>query len=407
MEFVLYFIWKKIIGQGAINMIIKPKVRGFICTTAHPAGCAANVKAAAELAAESKGSGPKSVLVIGGSAGYGLACRVVAAMGYNAATVSVAFEREAAGNRTATAGWYNTAAFDALARERGLTSVSINGDAFAAETKEQVIREIKAHMPDGKVDLVIYSLAAPKRTDHDGVTYSSAIKPIGEVFSGRTVDFHTGVVSTVEVAPATQEEISGTVKVMGGEDWLLWIKALMEADALADGAVTLAFSYIGPGLTHAIYKDGTIGRAKIDLEQKACEITAMLAPINGRGLVSVNKALVTQASSAIPVVPLYIALLYRVMKDRGLHEGCTEQMIRMFRRLYTSSAEIPTDEAGRIRMDDLEMQEDVQDEVLELWDKVTGENIEEISDLRGYRDDFYRLFGFGIDNINYDSDIEY
>jgi len=389
-------------------MTIKPKTRGFICTTAHPAGCAANVEAAALLAEKISGSGPRSVLVIGASAGYGLACRVAAAMGYGAATIGVALEREASGNRTATAGWYNTAALDMLAKKRGLVSVSINADAFAKETKERVIEEIKSSMPGGKADLVIYSLAAPKRTHSaSGESHSSVLKPIGRSFKGKTVDFHTGIVSEVEVAPATEDEISDTVKVMGGEDWLWWMEALKEADALAPAAVTLAFSYIGPDLTHEIYKDGTIGMAKIDLEEKAREISEMLAPTGGRAFVSVNKALVTQASSAIPVVPLYISLLYRVMKEKNIHEGCTEQMIRMFELLYANSpADVPTDEAGRIRMDDLEMREDVQSEVAALWERADSDTLPQIADLQGYRDDFYKLFGFGIDGIDYEADVD-
>ena len=389
-------------------MIIKPKIRGFICTTAHPVGCGANVAAAAELAGKMQGIGPKSVLVIGSSAGYGLACRIAAMAGYGAATIGVSFEREASGNRTATAGWYNTAAFDKLANERGIPTVSINADAFAHETKDQVIEGIKSSMPGGKVDLVIYSLAAPKRTDSSsGESWSSVLKPIGNNFKGKTVDFHTGVVSEVEVGSATDEEILDTVKVMGGQDWQMWMHSLNESGVLAPRAVTVAFSYIGPELTHAIYKDGTIGRAKIHLEETAGEITEMLEPIGGRAFVSVNKALVTQASSAIPVVPLYISLLYRVMKDKNIHEGCTEQMVRMFERLYAGSpTDVPTDEAGRIRMDDWEMRGDVQAEVAQLWKRASSDTLGEIADLQGYRDDFYKLFGFGVDDVDYETDVD-
>ena len=393
-------------------MVIKPKTRGFICTTAHPEGCAANVAEAARQAAGLPGKGPGSVLVIGASTGYGLACRVAAAFGYGAATVGVSFEKPASGGRTASAGWYNTAAFDKLAAEKGLVCESINGDAFSDEIKAQTIEAIKSRIPGGQVELVIYSLASPRRIDpRAGVTWSSVIKPVGEAFQSNTIDFHSGEVSAVTVQPASPEEIEGTVKVMGGEDWLWWIQALEQAGVLAPGALTLAFSYIGPSQTHAVYKDGTIGRAKEDLEQKAREITALLAPKGGRGIVSVNKGLVTQASSAIPVVPLYISILYRVMKKLGVHEDCTAQMLRMFRLIYAEPAggdlsKLPLDEDGRIRMDDWEMREDVQREVLELWEKVETSNVGETTDLPGYREDFFRLFGFGLPGIDYDADVE-
>ena len=389
-------------------MIIQPKTRGFICTTAHPSGCEQNIVEAAERAKTLDGSGPKNVLIIGASTGYGLACRVAAAFGYGAATVGVSLERPAAGNRTATAGWYNTQALEKLAAAKGLTAVSINGDAYSQEIKQETIDAVREHL--GKVDLVIYSLAAPKRTcSVTGQTWSSVIKPIGQIYNSKTVDFHTGQVSDVSVTPATNEEIEGTVKVMGGEDWLMWMQALSAAGVLADSVQTIAFSYIGPSMTHPVYKDGTIGRAKVNLEEKAVEISNMLASIGGRALVSVNKALVTQASSAIPVVPLYISLLYRVMKDNGLHEDCTAQMIRMYERLYAAEnagAALPLDEEGRLRMDDYEMQPEIQAEVLSRWEKVSSENLAQLADLDGYRNDFFALFGFGVDGVDYELDVQ-
>ena len=389
-------------------MIIQPKTRGFICTTAHPSGCEQNIVEAAERAKTLDGSGPKNVLIIGASTGYGLACRVAAAFGYGAASVGVSLERPAAGNRTATAGWYNTQALEKLAAAKGLTAVSINGDAYSQEIKQETIDAVREHL--GKVDLVIYSLAAPKRTcSVTGQTWSSVIKPIGQIYNSKTVDFHTGQVSDVSVTPATNEEIEGTVKVMGGEDWLMWMQALSAAGVLADSVQTIAFSYIGPSMTHPVYKDGTIGRAKVNLEEKAVEISNMLASIGGRALVSVNKALVTQASSAIPVVPLYISLLYRVMKDNGLHEDCTAQMIRMYERLYAAEnagAALPLDEEGRLRMDDYEMQPEIQAEVLSRWEKVSSENLAQLADLDGYRNDFFALFGFGVDGVDYELDVQ-
>ena len=386
-------------------MIIQPKTRGFICTTAHPLGCENNVAEAAARARSIKGNGPKRVLIIGSSTGYGLACRVAAAFGYGAATVGVALERPAAGSRTATAGWYNTQAFEKLAAKENLAFTSINGDAYSQEIKDEAIAAIREDM--SQVDLVIYSLAAPKRIDPvTGSTWSSVIKPIGQTYNSKTVDFHSGLVSDVSVDPANDDEIEGTIKVMGGEDWLMWMQALNSAGVLANGVQTLAFSYIGPSMTHAVYKDGTIGLAKEDLEKKATEICGILAPIGGRALVSVNKALVTQASSAIPVVPLYISLLYRVMKEKGLHEDCTDQMIRMYECLYTPGASLQLDEAGRVRMDDYEMREEIQAEVLLHWEEVSTGNLEKLTDIAGYRKDFFALFGFGVAGVDYELDVQ-
>lgn len=393
-------------------MVIKPKMRGFICTTAHPGGCAENVRAQMEYA---KGNpiecAPKRVLVIGSSTGYGLACRVTAAFGGGADTVGVFFERAGSGSRTATAGWYNNLEFERLAKAEGLLAESINGDAFSDEVKHQAVSLIKEKMPGGKVDLIIYSLAAPKRRDPvTDAVYSSVIKPIGSAYKNKTVDFHTEEVTEITVEPALPDEIDQTVKVMGGEDWLLWMKAMADASVLENSAITVAFSYIGPALTFPVYKNGTIGRAKEDLEEKSKQITALLSPLNGRSFVAVNKALVTQASAAIPVVPLYVSILYKLMKEQGTHEDCIRQMVRMFKdRLYgrtEKQSTIPVDEAGRIRMDDWEMEPAVQERISQIWDAVHTGNIAECTDIKGYRDDFLRLFGFGSPRIDYDADVK-
>lgn len=385
-------------------MIVKPKIRGFICTTAHPVGCAEHVDRQIEYVKGSKPlQGAKKVLVIGASTGYGLASRIAATFGMGADTVGLFFERPASEDRTATAGWYNTAAFERAAREAGRIAVSLNGDAFSNETKEAAIRLVKETL--GKVDLVVYSIASPRRTDPDtGETYTSVLKPIGQAYSNRTVNVQTGAVTDVTLEPASDEEIRQTVKVMGGEDWTLWMNALAEAGVLADGVTTLAYSYIGPKVTHAIYREGTIGRAKDDLEATAHRLTESLKPYNGRAFVSVNKALVTQASSAIPIVPLYISILYKIMKEKNLHEGCIEQMHRLFDRLYTGGP-VPTDEKGRIRLDDWEMREDVQALVDEAWAKISTETLPEAGDLEGYRREFLHLFGFGFDNVDYEADV--
>lgn len=387
-------------------MIIEPKIRGFICTTAHPTGCAQHVKEQiAYVKSKPRVNGPKKALVIGASTGYGLSSRIAAAFGCGAATLGVFFEKPSDGRRTATAGWYNTAAFTEAALGEGLYARNINGDAFSNEVKREVIEAIKADL--GQVDLVVYSLAAPRRTDPEtGVTYSSVLKPIGQTFTSKTVDVNSGLVTEITLEPATEEEIAGTVKVMGGEDWKMWIDALDEAGVLADGAVTVAYSYIGPKITHAVYREGTIGRAKDDLERTARELDGRLRGKGGRAFVSVNKALVTQASSAIPVVPLYISLLYKVMKEKGLHEGTVEQMHRLFAERLYAGGEAPTDEAGRIRIDDWEMRNDVQDEIAALWQQVNSDNLAHISDIAGYRSDFLKLFGFGLEGIDYGADVD-
>ena len=388
-------------------MVIKPKYRGFICTTAHPVGCKKNVgdqieyvKAKGKIAA-----GPERALVIGASTGYGLASRIAAAYGFGAKTIGVFLEKPPS-QKTGSAGWYNNEYFEAQAKEDGLDVCSINGDAFSNEVKAQTISQIKSFMPEGKVDLVIYSLASPKRTDPEtGQVYNSVIKPVGTAFSGKTVDFHTGSVSEISVSPANDGEISETIAVMGGEDWKIWMEALHGAGVLANDVLTAAFSYIGPEVTHAIYKDGTIGHGKMDLEKKSAEINESLKDIKGKSYVSVNKAVVTQASAAIPVVPLYISLLFKVMKEKGIHENCIEQSYRLFdEKMYNGSIVI-TDESGKIRIDDLEMREDVQSEVSRLWQDVNSDNIYELADLKGFREDFFRLFGFERSDIDYEADV--
>jgi enoyl-[acyl-carrier protein] reductase/trans-2-enoyl-CoA reductase (NAD+) len=379
-------------------------MRGFICLTAHPAGCEQNVKNQIAYV-QSKGAidGPKRVLVIGASTGFGLASRITSAFGSNAATLGVFFEKAPAEGKTASPGWYNSAAFEKEATKAGLYAKSINGDAFSNEVKQQAIDLIKADM--GQIDLVIYSLASPVRMHPTtGVLHRSTLKPIGGTFSNKTVDFHTGNVTQVSIEPANQDDIDNTVVVMGGEDWAMWMEALKGANVLAEGATTVAYSYIGPEVTEAVYRKGTIGRAKDHLEATAFEITKDLASLNGKAYVSVNKALVTQASSAIPVIPLYISLLYKIMKAQGIHEGCIEQIQRLFQdRLYSGQA-VPTDDQGRIRIDDWEMREDVQAKVAQLWKESTTESLPEIGDLAGYKQDFLNLFGFGFDGVDYLAD---
>ncbi|MBB5619146.1 enoyl-[acyl-carrier protein] reductase/trans-2-enoyl-CoA reductase (NAD+) [Pedobacter cryoconitis] len=385
-------------------MIIAPRIRGFICLTAHPQGCEQNVVNQINYV-KSKGAiaGPKRVLVIGASTGFGLASRITSAFGSDASTIGVYFEKPPAPGKPASPGWYNTAAFETKAQEAGLYAKSINGDAFSDEIKQKTLDLIKADL--GQIDLVIYSLASPRRTHpKTGVVYNSVLKPIGQSFTNKTVDFHTGVVTDISIQPANEEEIENTVAVMGGEDWGFWIEDLKAAGLLAEGATTVAYSYIGPSVTEAVYRKGTIGRAKDDLEATAFQITEKLKDLNGKAYVSVNKALVTQASSAIPVIPLYISLLYKVMKAKGTHEGCIEQIQRLFQdRLYTGAA-IPTDEKGRIRVDDLEMDATTQAEVAELWAGISTESLPELGDLAGYKHDFLNLFGFDVAGIDYEAE---
>ena len=385
-------------------MIIEPRMRGFICLTAHPKGCEQNVKNQIEYV-QSKGAiqGAKKVLVIGASTGFGLASRITSAFGSGAATLGVFFEKEPSEGKTASPGWYNSAAFEVEATKAGLYAKSINGDAFSNEVKNQAIELIKADL--GQVDLVIYSLASPVRQHPTtGVLHRSTLKPIGGTFTNKTVDFHTGNVTQVSIDAANQEDIDNTVVVMGGEDWAMWMNALKGAGVLAPGATTIAYSYIGPEVTEAVYRKGTIGRAKDHLEATAFEITNQLSAINGKAYVSVNKALVTQASSAIPVIPLYISLLYKIMKAEGIHEGCIEQIQRLYQqRLFTGNA-VPTDDKGRIRIDDWEMRSDVQERIAKLWVESTTESLVELGDLAGYKQDFLNLFGFGFEGVDYLAD---
>lgn len=383
-------------------MIVKPKIRGFICTTAHPDGCRQIVKSQIDYVKNAgKINGPKKVLVVGASMGYGLASRISAAYGCGASTIGVIFDKQGSDSKTASAGWYNTAAFEKFAHEDGLYAKTINGDAFSREIKDETIALIKKDL--GKVDMVVYSLAAPRRTTSDGTVYSSVLKTTGREFTNKTIDVKTGAVSDVTIAPATEQEIFATVKVMGGEDWKEWIGALKAADAIDDGAVTVAYSYIGPELTHPIYKDGSIGRAKAHLAETAKEITKSISGVTA--YVSVNKALVTQSSSAIPIVPLYISILYKTMKELNLHEGCIEQMYRMFaEKLYSGS--VKTDGEGLVRMDDWEMRPEVQEKVTAAWEKIGSENLAEYADLDGYRKEFNMLFGFDADGVDYEADAD-
>ena len=392
-------------------MIVQPKVRNFICTTAHSEGCARHVEQWINYVKQQPKltNGPKKVLIIGASTGFGLASRIVAAFGAGAKTIGIVFEKSASRKRTASPGWYNTTAFEKSARASGLYTKSINGDAFSDEIKKQTIDLIKKDWTSG-VDLVIYSVASPRRIHpHTGEIFNSVLKPIGQAYHNKTVDFIAGAVSPILIEPANAKEIKDTVSVMGGEDWVLWIKSLLKNNCLANGVKTVAFTYIGSELTHAIYRHGTIGKAKIHLEKTAKELDIQLkSELNGQALISVNKALVTQASAAIPVVPLYISLLYKVMKEKNIHEGCVEQMWRLFKeRLYLNqlNQNIPTDSEGRIRIDDYEMREDVQSEIKQLWESINSDNVEKLSDIVGYREDFYKLFGFCLQDIDYGKDI--
>ena len=383
-------------------MIVKPKIRGFICTTAHPDGCKAIVKEQIDYVKKcGKINGPKKVLVIGASMGYGLASRISAAFGSGASTIGVIFDKQGTDTKPGSAGWYNTSAFEEYAKAEGLYAKTINGDAFSSAIKDETIALIKKDF--GKVDMVVYSLAAPRRTTSDGTVYSSVLKTVGGDFTNKSIDVKTGAVSNATITPATEQEIHATVKVMGGEDWKEWIGALKAADAIEDGAVTVAYSYIGPEVTHPIYKDGSIGRAKAHLAETAKEITKSIDGVSA--YVSVNKALVTQSSSAIPIVPLYISILYKVMKEMDIHEGCIEQMQRMFaEKIY--GGEVKVDAENLIRLDDWEMREDVQAKVAEAWDKINAENLNELADIDGYNKDFIKLFGFEADGVDYEAETD-
>ena len=384
-------------------MIVKPRIRGFVCITAHPKGCEARIREEIEVAKATKRSdGPKKVLVLGSSTGYGLSSRITAAFGYDAATFGVFFERPSSNGKPASAGWYNSVAFEKAAHEAGLYAKSINGDAFSNEVKEQAIAQIKEDL--GQVDLVVYSLASPRRTDPEtGEVYKSVLKPIGdEPFTNRTMDTDRDEVKDITIDPATDEEIQHTINVMGGQDWELWMKALDDAGVLAPGAKSVAYSYIGPEATWSVYTNGTIGQAKKDVERAAAQITE---DYDCEAYVAVNKAVVTQASSAIPVVPLYISILIKLMKEKGTHEDSIEQMVRLFDdRLYGKDLQL--DELGRIRVDDWEMQPDIQAKVIEIWPSITSETLDILGDYTGYQHNFLTLFGFGVDGVDYDEDVE-
>ncbi|MGO3154472.1 MAG: enoyl-ACP reductase FabV [Mesonia sp.] len=381
-------------------MIIEPKTRGFICITSHPEGCEKSVLNQIDYI-KSKGINEtaKKVLVIGASTGFGLASRIASAFGSNSSTIGVFFEKPPSEGRTASSGWYNTAAFEKEAHKEGLYAKSINGDAFSNEIKEKTLKLIKEDL--GQIDLVVYSLASPVRTHPTtGVKHKSTLKPIGSSYTNKTVDFHTGEVKTISIEPCTEEEIENTVAVMGGEDWEMWINALKKENLLSSNFKTVAYSYIGPKLTEAVYRKGTIGKAKDHLEKTAFSISDSLKDINGKAYVSVNKALVTQSSSAIPVIPLYISLLYKVMKENGLQEGCIEQIHRLYtERLFLE--QVPTDSEGRIRIDDWEMRADIQEKVSELWEQASTATLSSIGDLEGYKTEFFNLFGFNYHEIDY------
>jgi enoyl-[acyl-carrier protein] reductase/trans-2-enoyl-CoA reductase (NAD+) len=387
-------------------MIIKPRVRGFMCITSHPAGCDENVKQQIEYV-QSQGEiadGPKKVLVIGSSTGYGLASRISAGFGSNAATLGLFFEKEGTEKKPATAGWYNSAAYHKYAEQKGLYAKSINGDAFSDEIKQKAIEVIKQDL--GQVDLVVYSLASPRRTHpKTGEVFNSCLKPIGKSVTQRGINTDKQIIQDVTLDPATDDDISNTIAVMGGEDWQMWIEALDEAGVLADGAKTTAYTYIGEKLTWDIYWDGTIGQAKKDLDTRVINLREKLAATGGDARVSVLKAVVTQASSAIPIMPLYLSLLFKIMKADGSHEGCIEQVYGLFRdSLYGSQPTV--DDEGRLRADGLELRPEIQDAVAQLWEQVTTENVSDLSDFAGYKSEFLRLFGFGIDDVDYEAEVE-
>ncbi|EOD79298.1 trans-2-enoyl-CoA reductase [Grimontia sp. AD028] len=389
-------------------MIIKPKIRGFICTTTHPKGCEANVKEQIEYT-KAQGpiaNAPKRVLVVGSSSGYGLSSRIAAAFGGGAATIGVFFEKPGTEKKPGTAGWYNSAAFDKFAKEEGLYSKSLNGDAFSDEAKKKAIELIKEDL--GQVDMVVYSLASPvRKLPKTGEVVRSSLKPIGDVYTSTAVDTNKDQIIEASVEPATEQEIKDTVTVMGGEDWELWIQALSDAGVLADGCKTVAYSYIGTELTWPIYWDGALGRAKMDLDRAAAALNDKLSATGGTANVAVLKSVVTQASSAIPVMPLYIAMVFKKMRAEGVHEGCMEQIYRMFsQRLYKadgSAAEV--DDKNRLRLDDWELRDDIQQHCRDLWPQITSENLKELTDYVEYKEEFLKLFGFGVEGVDYDADV--
>jgi len=387
-------------------VIIKPKTRGFICTTAHPTGCEANIKEQiARVKADGRLiNGPQKVLVIGASTGYGLASRITAAFGSGAATLGIFLEKPATEKKPGSAGWYNSGAFEKEAHAAGLYAKSINGDAFSNEMRDKAIEIIKQDLD--QVDLVVYSLASPVRKLPDtGETVRSVLKPIGNTYRATAIDTSKDILIDAEIEPATAAEIQNTVTVMGGEDWELWMRALKQAGVLADGVKTVSYSYIGTSITWPIYWHGALGRAKEDMDRAAGSIRKSLADINGAANIAVLKSVVTQASAAIPVMPLYIAIGFKVMKELGIHEGCIEQINRMFRSQLYKEGDADLDESTRIRMDDWELRDDVQNKVKQLWPQVTSENLFETTDYRGYKDEFLKLFGFGVDGVDYGAEV--
>jgi len=390
-------------------MIIKPKIRGFICTTTHPQGCSENVQEQIDYTKSLGGldNGPKRVLVIGSSSGYGLASRITAAFGSGAATIGVFFEKPSSEKKTGTAGWYNMAAFDEKAKQAGLYAKHINGDAFSHLAKQKAIELIKEEMK--QVDLVVYSLASPVRKMPDtGEVIRSCLKPIGETYRSTAIDTNKDTIIEAEVEPATEQEIADTITVMGGEDWELWMNALADADVLAKGCQSVAYSYIGTDITWPIYWDGALGKAKMDLDRAAAEIDSKLKADGGGANVAVLKSVVTQASSAIPVMPLYISMVFKIMKQQGNHEDCIEQINRLFRtQLFTAPAKTNMDDSNRIRLDDWELADDVQDACREIWPKVTTENLSELTDYANYKKAFLKLFGFGLVGVDYDAETEH
>ncbi|MHB8526596.1 MAG: enoyl-ACP reductase FabV [Candidatus Acidiferrales bacterium] len=391
------------------EQVVQRRSRGFICVNAHPKGCRRNVeRQVAAIGAQAKPpyAGLGSVLVIGASTGYGLASRIAAAWGFGAKTFGVSLERQPEGDKTASAGFYNTVAFHDLARRDGLFASSINADAFSDAAKRSAAEIVRKEM--GKLDLIVYSVAAPKRTDpKSGKAHASVLKPIGNAYTNKTVELDSEKVTEVTIPSANDLEIADTVAVMGGEDWKLWMEMLAEEDLLAENVRTLAYSYIGPEMTWPIYRDGTIGAAKKDLERTALSLDEMLDNrLGGEARIAVNKAIVTQASAAIPVVPLYMSILFRVMKQKGLDEGAPQQMRRLFFEFLAEGATPKFDEAGRIRLDDREMRPDVQKEVTSLWTNITTENLRELSDFAGFQHQFRTLFGFEVDGVDYSAPTE-
>jgi len=390
-------------------MIIKPRIKGFVCITSHPVGCLENIREQATYAKTqlvTDDRKPKRVLVIGSSTGYGLSSRISAAFSCGADTLGVYFERPAAGERTASAGHYNSEAFCKLARESGLKAEDVNGDAFSNEIKEEVIAKAKEF--GGTFDLVIYSLASPRRTDPvDGTNYRACLKPIGAIYKNKTLDTDRKEVKEVTIDPANEDEIFQTEKVMGGEDWEAWTDALLDAGLLSVDCLNIAYSYIGPQVTQPIYRNGTIGRAKLHLENTAARITEKMKNAgSGKAYVSVNKALVTQASSAIPVVPLYVSILYKIMQELGTHEGCIEQTCRLFKDRLYGEGQTQVDQENRIRLDDWEMEPSVQQKIIDIWPTVNTENLYEKTSFELYQKEFHKLFGFGREDVDYELDVD-